>query len=611
MINRLILFPLFISFLSSQAQSGYWQQHVDYNIDIDMDTKTHQFTGTQKLVYTNNSPDTLKQVFYHLYYNAFQPGTMMAERTANLPDPDKRMKGKFHDLKVDEIGFQKVKTLTQNGQPLNFDVVGTILQVPLNTPLLPGSSDTFQMAFHAQIPLMIRRTGRHNSEGIDYTMTQWYPKMCAYDTDGWHPDQYLGREFYGVWGDFRVAITIDEDYVIGGTGVLKNPDAVNASNGKPKRKRGHKKKGSKKTWVFFAKQVHDFAWAADPDFRHHSFEIDGGPTVNLYYNPKTANTKNWQNCQDEITTYFNYMAEHFGPYAYPQFSLIQGGDGGMEYPMCTMMLGSGKGFKGFIGLFAHEASHNWYYGMLGSNEQRYQWMDEGFTSYAEAEALDYIFKANSPNPHFEAVTNYRAYVLAGGNATMTTPADHFDRKIDYTVNAYYKGEMFLMQLKYIVGKESFNRAMLAYYTKWRFKNPRPEDFMKIVEDESGLQLDWFYLYWTQLSRITDYAISSVEPNTPNGMILTLTNNGGRPMPVDIEVTFKNQMQKMYTIPLVSMYGYKPDEVFEALPDWPWTRKTYQVFLPLELEEIEAIQLDPYQESGDIFPANNRWVQDAD
>ena len=116
--------------ISAMAQNGYWQQHVDYNINIDMDTKNHQFTGTQKLVYTNNSPDTLNQVFFHLYYNAFQPGTMMAERTANLPDPDKRMKGKFHDLKVDEIGFQKVKTLTQNGQPLNFDVVGTILQGP-------------------------------------------------------------------------------------------------------------------------------------------------------------------------------------------------------------------------------------------------------------------------------------------------------------------------------------------------------------------------------------------------------------------------------------------------------------------------------------------------
>ena len=195
-------------------------------------------------------------------------------------------------------------------------------------------------------------------------------------------DQYVGREFYGVWGSFDVKIHIDRNYVLGGTGYLQNPEDVGFGYGGVKKVRLSKKE--LRTWHFTADKVHDFAFAADPDYKHEQLQIENGPLVHLLYDPKTANKSNWVEIQNEyLQRYFDFMAKHFGKYPYDQFSIIQGGDGGMEYPMCTMMLGGGDGFEGFAGLFVHEATHNWYYGVIGTNEAAYPWMDEGFNSFVQ------------------------------------------------------------------------------------------------------------------------------------------------------------------------------------------------------------------------------------
>ena len=212
-----------MSGFAGMSQKGYWQQHVDYTMNIDMDVNTNRFTGEQELVYKNNSPDTLIKVFYHLYYNAFQPGSMMDARSRTIQDPDPRVKDRIFHLNEDEQGYQKVNSLTQNGQAVKYVMEGTILEVTLDKPILPGKTATFNMAFEAQVPKQIRRTGRDNHEGIRYSMTQWYPKMAEYDKDGWHSNPYIGREFHGVWGDFDVKITIDKTYILGGTGYVQNP----------------------------------------------------------------------------------------------------------------------------------------------------------------------------------------------------------------------------------------------------------------------------------------------------------------------------------------------------------------------------------------------------
>jgi len=206
-------------FIPTKAQTDRWQQRVSYTMEVEMDEKKHQFEGSQKLVYTNNSPDTLNKVFYHLYFNAFQPNSMMDVRSRNLPDPDRRVRDRIFHLKEDEIGYQKVNSLKQDGKSISYDVEGTVLEVTLATPILPNSTVTFDMEFEAQVPKQIRRSGWKNSEGIEYSMAQWYPKLAEYDYKGWHAHPYIAREFYAPWGDFDVKITMDSKYVIAGTGV--------------------------------------------------------------------------------------------------------------------------------------------------------------------------------------------------------------------------------------------------------------------------------------------------------------------------------------------------------------------------------------------------------
>lgn len=247
----------------SSAQPDRWQQSATYAMEIDMDVKKNQYVGEQTLAYTNNSPDTLTSVFYHLYFNAFQPGSMMDVRNLTLPDADSRVGNRISNLKPDEVGYIKVNSLTQDGSPVKHETVGTILEVALNKPILPGATTTFKMSWDAQVPTQIRRSGRDNKEGVRYSMAQWYPKLAEYDYQGWHANPYIGREFYHIWSDFDVKITIDSDYVIGGTGYLQNPEEIGYGYGPEPRRRK-----KKITYHFKAPQVGDFMWAADPEYTH-------------------------------------------------------------------------------------------------------------------------------------------------------------------------------------------------------------------------------------------------------------------------------------------------------------------------------------------------------
>ena len=234
MLKALKVLPIFLTFLLtpliSIGQDGYWQQHVDYAMEIDMDVDTYKFDGTQLLKYTNNSPDTLYRVFYHMYFNAFQPGSEMDQRLLSVADPDDRMapsgQSRISILKEDEIGYLRATSLQQDGTDLSYSLEGTVLEVELSKPILPGSSTEFNMVFEGQVPLQIRRSGRNNKEGVALSMSQWYPKMAAYDFEGWHADPYIAREFHGVWGNFDVKLTIDKDYTVGGSGYLQNADEI-------------------------------------------------------------------------------------------------------------------------------------------------------------------------------------------------------------------------------------------------------------------------------------------------------------------------------------------------------------------------------------------------
>ncbi|MDX1532284.1 MAG: M1 family peptidase, partial [Rhodothermales bacterium] len=228
MLRRLLPVLLLAAALPTPMaqQAAPWQQEVRYEIDVVLLADRHRLRGTERVAYTNNSPDTLRHVFFHLYFNAFQPTSLMAERNRHLPDPDPRVVPRIFELEEDEQGWHEILALTQDGEAVDWRVYDTVLEVTPVRPIHPGETTTFELAFRSQVPLQTRRSGRDSREGIAFSMTQWYPKVAAYDAIGWHADPYVGREFYGPFATFDVRITAPADHVLGATGVLQNPAAV-------------------------------------------------------------------------------------------------------------------------------------------------------------------------------------------------------------------------------------------------------------------------------------------------------------------------------------------------------------------------------------------------
>ena len=595
---------MFVS-MNLLGQANYWQQEVDYQMDIDFDVKKHEYTGSQTLVYTNNSPDTLTNVYYHLYFNAFQPNSMMDIRSRTIEDPDSRVRDRISKLSPEEIGYLKVNSLAQDGKELNYNVESTILEVPLANPILPGQSTTFTMTFDGQVPVQIRRSGRYNSEGIAYSMSQWFPKMAEYDERGWHAHPYIAREFYAPWGDFAVNITIDKSFILGGTGVLQNGDEVGygyQSNPSEEPKR----KGKTLTWKYKAENVHDFMWAADPDYKHVTAQVPGGPKLHFLYQEDSA-TASWAELPGYTIKAFEYLNKNFGVYPYPEFSVVQGGDGGMEYAMSTLITGH-RSLQSLVGVTVHEALHSWYQGVLGTNESYYAWMDEGFTSYATGKTMTYLFGGDQSRSNAGSYRGYFALAASGKEEPMSTHSDRYETNFAYGRAAYSKGAVSLAQLGYIIGEEARDRGLLRYFDEWKLKHPDMNDFIRVMEKTSGIELDWYYDYWVNTTKTIDYGIQKAEAQD-NGTSVTLERIGKMPMPVDLVVTKKDGSQIMYYIPLGMMRGEKANESGmerKLMQDWFWTHPTYQLSIDIPMENISSIEIDPSERMADVNRDNNSW-----
>lgn len=607
------------------AQPNRWQQRVKYDMNVDVDVTTNRFTGKQKLEYTNNSPDTLKKLYFHLYWNAFQPNSMMDTRSRELgkkmvgnnrPDWDGRVRDRIQNLKEDEIGYQRVKWLKMNGVLQQITEQETILEVFLTKPVLPNTKVILELEFEAQVPLQVRRSGRDAANGVKYSMSQWYPKLCEYDYEGWHPTPYVAREFYGVWGDFNVTINIDKKFIVGGTGYLTNANQV----GYGYETLGTKvvqPAGDKLTWKFTAPNVHDFVWAADPEFKHILRQIKNGPTIHVLYNYLPNNKKNddaWQKVADAAEIVYPFIIKQFGDYPYKQYSFIQGGDGGMEYPMATLLNGPG------LGTVFHEWMHTWYQMMLGTNESLYAWMDEGFTEFATDLVENFynseIAKRNGtvvtddelPKYHASNYGGYFTLVKSRLEEPMTTHADHFNTNYAYSIASYSKGCVFLSQLGYITGEATRDKILLEYYRLWRFKHPNVNDFMRVAEKVSGLQLDWYREYWVNTTKTIDYAIDSLWEEGGKSKI-RIKRIGEMPMPVDVVITFKDGTKQLHYIPMYLMFGAKQNEdssvPAKVYPSWKWTHPTYTIEFDKRLVDLTTVEIDPTQRMADVDRRNNK------
>ncbi len=609
---KIVVIMVFVfAFAKANAQNNtpYWQQHVDYTMDIDMDVTSFQYDGKQTLVYTNNSPETLDRVYYHLYFNAFQPGSEMDVRSRTIADPDGRVKDRISKLSPDEIGFIKVHKLTQDGKKLNYEVAGTVLEVELANPIAPGATTTFKMDFKAQVPQQIRRSGRNNKEGVALSMTQWYPKLAEYDFEGWHADPYIAREFHGVWGDFDVTIHIDKEYTVGGTGYLQNPEEIGHGYNGPSMMPGKGKKG-KLSWHFKAPNVHDFTWAADPEYLHDIIKGENNVDLHFIYKDNSSIKENWEKLQPLTADLLSYFNKNVGTYPYKQYSVIQGGDGGMEYAMCTLITGERK-FGSLLGVTAHEMAHTWFQFLLATNEAKHEWMDEGFTTYISTLAEQAVTNKNNANPLAGAYRSYYGLVASGKEQPQTTHADRYNENRPYSIAAYSKGAVFLSQLGYVIGKENLDKTLKKYFTDFSFKHPTPNDIKRTAEKVSGIELDWYLTDWTQTTNTIDYAITAVAADGDKTKV-TLSRKGLMPMPIDLYVENTDGSLQSYYIPLRMMRAEKenqtPNISRKQLADWPWTNPTYTFTIDAPLSKVKLMTIDPTRLMADIAQNDNTWVK---
>lgn len=623
LLGNLILVGLAIQ---AHAQRTYWQQQVHYSMQADMDVHTNILNGHQVLEYWNHSPDTLHQVFYHLYWNAFQPGSMMDVRSRELgkitilgqKDWDSRVRDRIEHLNASQIGYDSVYHLTMDGRPQQVIYHETILQVPLDRPIAPGQKVRFSLDFRCQVPVQIRRSGRDNREGVRYSMSQWYPKLCEYDFEGWHTAPYVAREFYGVWGDYDVSIRIDRHYILGATGYLQHPDRIGYGYEAPGTK-VQRPSGPTLTWTFHAPNVHDFVWAADPGYRHLVDRLPDGRTIHFLYKPSPHTDSTWGQLAYYAEKAFPFMEKTFGPYGFRQYSFIQGGDGGMEYPMATLINGDGP----LLGLLAdglHEWMHSWYQMMLATNEQEHAWMDEGFTSYAESRVLAYLMDSTQTRYSLDPYGGlYREYIFlakSGLEEPLTTGADHFATNFAYELGSYAKGAVFMEQLGYIIGQQALDKGLLMYRKTWGFHHPNDNDFIRIMEQASGLQLQWYREYFIQTTKSIDYSIDTViRQQDGTEALVRLRRIGQMPMPIDLVATYRDGSRRLFYIPNYLSFGIKPNETpsipRQVLEVWPWTNPTYDLHIPLQGGGLQSLQIDPSHRMADIDPSNNNWPRKAE
>ena len=614
---------IFAQNVQNNPNPGYWQQHVDYRMEVNMDVKSYQYTGTQELVYTNNSPDTLYRVFYHLYPNAFQPGSEMDIRLQTIADPDSRMVKSFKNgnqtvkesriksLKPNETGYLNITNLKQDGATVANRVSGTVLEVTLAKPLAPKSGTTFTLNFEGQVPLQVRRSGRNSDEGVALSMTQWYPKMAEYDFEGWHADPYIGREFHGVWGDFDVKITIDKDYTIGGSGYLQNRNEIGKGYQDAGTEVKYPRKTKTLTWHFKAPMVHDFAWGADKDYIHDMVMGPNGTELHFFYKNNPDYAANWKKMQPKVVELMEYYNLHVGPYPYKQYSVVQGGDGGMEYAMCTLITGN-RSYGSLVGVTAHEFAHSWFQHILATNESKHEWMDEGFTSYISDLAMEAVLpsKEENYNPFGGAYSNYFYMVTSGKEQPLTTHADRYSQNVLYGISAYSKGEIFLAQLGYLIGQEKLDQTIKKFYNDYKFSHPTPNDIKRTAERVTGAHLDWYLTDWAQTTNTIDYGFKEVKEEVNTTKII-LERKGLMPMPIDIIVAYDDGTQESFYIPL-AMMRYQKDNPFprlkrNVLPDWDWAHPTYEFTINRTQGTIKVMAIDPTELMADTNKDDNLYT----
>ncbi|MEO0225551.1 MAG: M1 family metallopeptidase [candidate division WOR-3 bacterium] len=530
--------------------SPAWQQKVNYRIDVELDTIQHTLTGKEILVYFNNSPDTLKEIWLHLYPNAYRDRNSVWAR-----EQEQRKNYQFSGASKKDRGYIEVDSVFNDDRHLKYEIDDTRMKVYLDKAINPGDSIVLTIKFFVKIPTFFSRLGQRGSH---YEIVQWYPKVCAYDAGGWHNDYYhTVGEFYGEYGNFDVTITLPEEMIVGATGELIEPEKEIAfldsfaikgnelDSFKIKRKINRKPRagGSFKRLRFYAHNVHDFAWAADKNF-YLLREIVDSITVDILF---WARDKEWCRAGDYAKDALRTYSEWYGPYPYKKLTIVRGyQNGGMEYPNLIIVGTGGSPFtRRLEQVIIHEIGHQWFYSAIGSNEMDEAWLDEGMTTFSE---IRYFEKKYGPDKNYfktgiipgfnERWINKTIYYITVTNQKerpVLTKASEFASEplsISYASAAYAKPALILFMLKDQIGDETFDRIMRRYYADYKFCHPRTSDFIKIVEREYGAEMERFFDNWLNTNYYCDYAIKRVD-RKKDKTIVTIEKRGQIVMPIEV------------------------------------------------------------------------------
>ena len=617
------------NYWKNKAPAGYWQQDVHYTIIANIDETKDIIDATEQLVYWNNSPDDLNELYFHLYQNAFTPNSYCSE---------------LHNQNQKEVSYGRyekqglgtvVKNLKVDGKLVDTILDNTILKVILNEPLKSGDKITINMDFKTYFDTgsLRRRMKTFNAFGnTHYDGVLWYPRIAVYDKKfGWTKDQHLGKEFYGDFGTFDVELTFASNYIVEATGALQNRDEVMPASLREKldiKNFANKPWNSppsiiipydslsRKTWIYHAENVHDFAFTADPTYRIGEAEWNGIRAISLVQEPHASR---WQNAADFAAKVIQVFSEDIGMYVYNKIIVADARDG-MEYPMITLDSGSDPGYRG---LLAHEIGHQWFYAQVGSNETYRAAMDEGFTQFLTAWALtkidgDYLVREKPSSKYGIRFTKdvkaidsrvYYAYLRDAtkyNDPALNTHSDDFGSALGHGGgyrHVYYKTGAMLYNLQYVLGDELFLEAMQHYFQKWKMAHPYFEDFRESIIEYTKVDLNWFFDQWLETSKTIDYSINNVKNTTENNFEITFERKGEMQMPIDFSVYANDGKEYKYHIPNHWFVKNTDAKVLNKWHAWGklYPKYTASVNIP---SGIERVVIDPTNRLADKYMLNN-------
>ncbi len=614
-----------------KPDAAYWQQDVAYTIKADINERANIINASEELRYWNNSPDTLHEVYFHLYQNAFTKGSYLEDLQAANKQPIK-LRGKYSEAGLGTT----VDNIKVDGKTVQVNIDNTVMKIVLEQPLLPGKSLAVTMNFNTYFDQgdYRRRMAVYNSFGYThYNGVHWYPRICVYDKKkGWDTDQHLNKELYGDYGLFDVSLTFSDNYVVEATGVLQNANEVYANGLRQKldiknfaNKPWNEKSSiitpydssKRKTWHYIATNVHDFAFTADPTYRIGESSWNGVQCIAIVPEPHAGK---WQTGAEYVAKIIQTFSENFGMYEYPKMVAADANDG-MEYPMLTL---DGGAEPDFHGLLVHEIGHNWFYGMIGNNETYRAALDEGFTQFLTSYGLEHIDgpvmisspEKNKYKARHRAAANtrdrnvYNRYLfdaIRDNDKMLNTHSNDFHSAIGHEngySNVYHKTATMLYNLQYVLGDSLFQSAMKHYVAKWKIAHPYFEDFRQSIIEYTHQDLNWFFDQWLETTKHTDYGICRIHKGNGNDEYnIHFRRYGQMQMPIDFRVKANNNQTYDFSIPNTYFKKQTTAQTLSQWYGWDLLHPTYvaRVTIP---SGIKNVQIDPSNRLADINMLNN-------